>query len=239
MAHAYDTRRVLRTVTGNVYNVSTGPFIPGLWVFNPDVDPIEYDPERSAALLDEAGWRVDPDDGWRYKMVGDERVRFDFELTIPQTFVDAVRMADIFREDLRCLGVSVRTRVMENVAHLEKMRKHEFEAFIATGQLFTDPDLWVNYYHSRNYELGRNYGGYLNSRVDEVLDLSRRALDREKRKAYFQEFQALVYDDQPYLYLWDYTTTWGFSKRVRGVTLAKSGVLNFLPSIREWWIAAE
>ena len=239
MAHAYDTRRVLRRVTGNVYNTSTGPFIRGLWVFNPDVEAIEYDPERSAALLDEAGWRIDPDDGWRYKTVGDERVRFDFELTIPQSFVDAVRMADIFREDLRRLGISVETRVMENVAHLDKMRKHEFEAFIATGQLFTDPDLWVNYYHSRNYELGRNYGGYHNPRVDEVLDLSRRELDREKRKAFFQEFHALVYEDQPYLWLWDYTTTWGFSKRVRGVTLAKSGVLNFLPSIRDWWVVAE
>ena len=170
--------------------------------------------------------------------MGEERGRFDFELTIPQTFVDAVRMTDIFRDDLRRLGVSVETRVVENVAHLDRMRRHEFEAFVATGQLFTDPDLWVNYYHSRNYEIGRNYGGYRNPRVDEDLDLSRRELDRERRKEYFQEFHALAYEDQPYLWLWDYSTTWGFSKRVRGVTLAKSGVLNFLPSIRECWVVA-
>ena len=239
MAHAYDTERILRNVTENVYNVSTGPFIRGHWPHNPEVEPIEYDPERAAALLDEAGWLTNPDDGWRYKTIGGESVRFDFEMLIPQSFVDAVRMADIFREDLRRLGVSFETRVIENAANLQRMRKHEFGAFVATGQLFTDPDLWVNYFHSRNYEQGRNYGGYHNPKVDEVLELSRRELDHDRRRAYFQEFQALVYEDQPYLFIWDYTTTWGFSKRVRGVTLAKSGVLNFLPGIREWWVVAE
>ena len=239
LAHAYDRERVLRNVTRGVYTESRGPFIRGFWTYNDEVEPIDYDPERAAALLDDAGWTIDPEDGWRYKTVSGERLRFSFQLLVPQSFVDAVRMADILREDLRRLGIHFDTRVMENASLVDTMRKHEFEAFVATGQLFTDPDLWVNYYHSRNYEQGRNYGGYRNARVDELLDLSRAALDAEERKAYFQQFQELVYADQPNLYLWDYATTWAFSKRVRGVTLAKSGVLNFLPSIRDWWVVAE
>ena len=58
-----------------------------------------FDLDRAAALLDEAGWLSDPDDGWRYQEIDGRRIKFSFELEIAQTFADAVKMADIYRED--------------------------------------------------------------------------------------------------------------------------------------------
>ena len=88
-------------------------------------------------------------------------------------------------------------------------------------------------------ENGRNYQGYDNPRVDELFDRSRREFDRKKRKLQLQEAQALIYEDQPVLFLWNYTTTWAFSRRVRGVVLSPAGVQNFSPGPRSWWVPAD
>ncbi|MEE2775569.1 MAG: ABC transporter substrate-binding protein [Acidobacteriota bacterium] len=236
MAHAYDRETVLRTVTWNLYRPSNGMFGPTHWCHNPEVVPLEYDLEKAAALLDEAGWVTDPDDGWRYKDIDGQRVQFHFVLNLPQSFVDARRFADIFRADLRRIGVSFDTEIHENAIRTKKMTEHEYTAHVDTYQVFADPDIWRNFLHTYAIDNGRNYDSYSSPKVDELFDVSQMELDRAKRAEHFREIHRLVYDDQPVLWMWNYTTTWGFSKRVRGVQTSPSGVTNFLPGTRAWWI---
>lgn len=236
LAHAYNRERVLRTVTWNVYTESNGMFGPTHWGHNPDIQPLEYDPGRAAELLDEAGWLTDPDDGWRYKTIDGERIRFHFKMNLPQSFTDATRMIDIYRDDLRRIGVSFDTRIEENAAREQRMRKHELMAHVDTVQVFADPDVWRNYFHTDAIDNGRNFDSYSNSRVDELFDQSRLELDREKRAEILRELQRLILEDQAVLFLWNYSTTWAFSRRIRGVELAPSGVTRFWPGPRRWWI---
>jgi peptide/nickel transport system substrate-binding protein len=239
LAHAYNRERVLRTVSWNVYTASNGMFGPSHWAHNPNVELIEYDLENAAALLDEAGWVVDEDDGWRYKTIGapeGEKVRFHFTMNLPQSFVDARRMIDIYRDDLRRIGVSFDTLIEENAAREQRMRNHELTSHVDTYQVFADPDVWRNYFHTDSIKNGRNYDGYSNSRVDELFDRSRLELDRERRTEMLQELQRLIQEDQPALFLWNYSTTWAFSQRIRGVELSPAGVVRFGPGARRWWV---
>ncbi len=236
MAHAYDRKRVLRQVTWNLYTPSNGMFGPTHWAHNPDIEILDYDLDRAAALLDEAGWLTDPDDGWRYKTIDGERVQFHFVLNLAQSFVDARRFADIYRDDLRRIGVSFATEIQENASRQQMMVEHEYVGHIDTYQVFSDPDIWRNFFHTDAIDNGRNYDSYSNPEVDELFDRSRLELDREKRAGLFREIQRVVYEDQAVLWLWEYSTTWGFSKRMRGVEVAPSGVTAFRPGTRSWWI---
>ena len=49
----------------------------------------------------------------------------------------------------------------------------------------------------------------------------------------------LIFDDQPYVWLWNYTLTHGFSNRMRGASLSPAGVFLFRPGIWEWWAAKD
>ncbi|HVR28828.1 MAG TPA: ABC transporter substrate-binding protein [Thermoanaerobaculia bacterium] len=235
MAHAYDLERMLRVVTHNVYLPSTGPFEPGHWSHDPSIAPIPYDLEEAARLLEEAGWRLDPDDGWRYREVGGRRVRFDFEVLLYQTYDDAIRMLDIYRDALRRIGVSFQTRKMENAALVERLRKREFQALAGVGAGYADPDIWRDSFHSSAWPSGQNYTGFADERVDDLFDRARDELDFERRAALYREVQAALYDQQPYLFLWTYATTWGFAQDLRGVTLSPVGVSRFRPGPRAWW----
>lgn len=239
MAHAYDCERVLRDVSYNLYIPSNGIFDSEHWAYNADVKPFEYDLDRAAQLLDEAGWTVNPDDGWRYKDIEGTPVKFEFTMTFPLSFADARRMADIYRNDLRRIGVAFKTLNLENATFSDKQLNHDFQAAVGTNGFSTDPDLWRNNFHSENYETGRNYGAYKSERVDELFALEMPEFDREKRAAYFREIQAEIFNDQPYLFLWNYTLTHAFNRRMRGTALAPSGVYFFYPGQRGWWTPAE
>ena len=239
MAHAYDRNRVLRDVSHNLYLPSNGIFDSEHWAHNPDVELIEFDLDRAAQLLDEAGWTVNPDDGLRYKTIDGKPVKFEFTISFPLTFADAVRMGEIYRADLLRIGVSFKNRNIENATFSSKLLDHDFQAFVATNGFSIDPDYWRNTFHTDQYANGRNYMAYSSKRVDELFELEVSEFDRDKRAVYFRELQAQIYEDQPLMFMWNYTLTHAFSKRMRGVTLSPSGVYGFYPGQIGWWAAKE
>jgi peptide/nickel transport system substrate-binding protein len=81
LAHAYDMDRVIRDVTYGVYQPSPGIFGPGSFGYDASVERLAFDLDRARALLDEAGWLPDAEDGWRYREIDGERVKFSFVAT--------------------------------------------------------------------------------------------------------------------------------------------------------------
>jgi peptide/nickel transport system substrate-binding protein len=237
MAHAMDTGRIISTIEYNLVTPCYGIYHPDSWMFNPEVERLEYDLEAAGALLDEAGWKIDEErGGWRYRTIKSVPVKFEFTLHVPRESSAGPRIAAIFQRDLKRIGVSLKTQLLEWATFQEQCRQGEFQAAIFAWGTGTDPDLGWNLWHSSQHGKGRNYGGYSNPRVDELYLKARRELDSEKRADQYREIQKLIYDDQPYLFLFNRTTTWAFHKRLRGVTTSPRGVFNFYPSHLDWWV---
>lgn len=239
MARACDVDRVIKTVIYGLADRCLGIYHPTAPMFNPEVKAIEYDLARAAEELEAAGWKLSDDDGFRYKDVNGASVKFEFTLNIPQGSSSGPRVAAIYGEDLKKIGVSMKTRVLEWVAFQEQSGKHEFEAQIAGWGTGTDPDTNWNLWHSTEYAEGRNYGGYANPKVDELLLAGRREFDPAKRNAIYAEIQKIVYDDQAYLFLYNAVSTQAFHKRLRGVEFSPRGVTGFEPSHLRWWVAKQ
>mgnify|MGYP001346059938 CR=1 FL=1 len=72
--------------------------------------------------------------------------------------------------------------------------------------------------------------------MDELFRLGRREFDETKRRDIYREIQKIIYDEQPYTFLWNRPTTWAFSNRIRGVVFSPRGVWNFDPSFQAWWV---
>ena len=225
---------MIKTIGYNLSTPAYGIFHPDSWMFNPDVKLLPFDPKAAGKLLDEAGWKVSEEDGWRQK----DGKKFSFTLLMPQGNPVSTDVGAILQNDLKKIGVEMKTQQIEWAVYQERNRKHEFQASIANWGTGVDPDLSWNIWHTEMIEQegGRNYSCYSNKRVDELFQLGRREFDETKRRDYYREIQKIIYDEQPYTFLWNRPTTWAFNKRIRGVVFSPRGVWNFDPSSYAWWV---
>jgi len=238
MAHACNIPLILEKVYYNLGSQCNGEFHPESWMYNPDVKLLDFDLEKSRALLDESGWKVNPSDGWRHKKIDGKDISFEFTLLMPQDAPFTPQISAIFQEDLKKIGVRMKTQKMEWSSFLEKVRKHEFQAEIAAWNTGTDPDTGWNLWRTEEYKKGRNYGGYSSPRVDELFYQGRREFDFEVRRKIYQEIHKVIYEDQPYIWIANEPILAVFNKRIRGVQFNPRGIYNFYPSIEGWWVSA-
>ncbi|MEN6625702.1 MAG: ABC transporter substrate-binding protein [Candidatus Sumerlaeia bacterium] len=235
MTQALDVDRVIRELGYNLPQPCLGIFHPGSWMFDPTIKRIPFDLKASAQLLEEAGWKVNPADGWRYKTVNNHQVKFEFELLIPQGSPIGPDLAAIYANDLRQVGVSLKTRIVEWTVFQQMNQNHECQAWTAAWGSGADPDGAWNVWHSSQYDGGRNYGGYKNARVDALLDQGRREFDKAKRAAVYQEIDHIIYDEQPYTFIYYRPTLTAVHKRLRGIELSPVGLYLFYPGWTNWW----
>jgi peptide/nickel transport system substrate-binding protein len=208
-------------------------------MYNPAIDIIDFNLDKASALLDEAGWRLSEDDGWRYKEIDGQPVKLEFDLTIPRESSTSPKIAAVFAQDLKKIGVSMKTQVLEWAAFQKKIRSHDFQAEIAGWGTGTDPDSGWNLWRTEEYENGRNYGGYSNAQVDKLFEQGRAEFDPEKRAMVYQEIQKVIYEDQPYIFLFNSQTLWAVHKRIRGVQFSPRGLFGFDPGDTAWWVSKD
>ncbi len=237
LAHAYDAETVLRRVGHGLYRRAYGYMVEERWDHEPAIleAPIEYDLERAAELLDLAGWRADPDTGWRHKVVDGERVRFSFDLAYTAGLSYVPPTLDILREDFRRIGVEMRSRAFESASLNERRLEGDFQALATIGGTTLDPQALHNALGTEARDGGRNDGAYSNARVDELFRLGKREQDEAKRAAIYREIHREVYRDQPALFLYHVSFLWVFDRDIRGVEIGPMGTILLWPTPPEGW----
>lgn len=245
MARAVNIGEMIRYVLYGYGTQSTGIFTPEMWFFNPHVAPLSYDPEKAKQLLDEAGWEPGPD-GIRVK----DGQRFAFTLVTNNG--NAVRndIATLVQADLKAIGIEVNIEIYEWAVLLKRfVDRREFDAIVlgwALGQGFDQFQIW----HSSQAEPERlNMVGYRSARADRLLESVREEFDRAGIIRMCGELQQLIYDDQPYLFLFvpeGTSVMWKDTFRVKRpgpdgtwidepVTMTKAGWSHYL----EWFYRPE
>lgn len=245
LAHAVNVDQMIRYVLYGYGTQSTGIFTPEMWFFNPDVRPLVYDPEKAKQLLDEAGWVPGPD-GVRVK----DGQRFAFTLITNNGNAIRSDIATLVQADLKAVGIEVTVEMYEWAVFLKNfVNKGEFDAVVlgwALGQGFDQFQIW----HSSQTEPERlNMVGYKSEEADRLLESIREEFDRAEIIRQAGELQQLIYNDQPYLFLFvpeGTSVMWKDAFRVKRpgpdgtwidepVTMTKAGWSHYL----EWFYRPE
>jgi peptide/nickel transport system substrate-binding protein len=180
IAHGIDRKRINDIVMDGKGTISDGPTPPGLWWFDPAIKSYAYDPEKSKALLKEAGYGNG----------------FEFTLSTPQVTALS-QINQLVQEQLEAVGIRLK---------LEPVAQSEWYAKLVRKETNFSPNRWTQrpdpdgllyiLFHSKGYA---NTTGYKNARVDALLEQARQSFDEVERKKLYSEVQVIIAREVPML----------------------------------------
>jgi peptide/nickel transport system substrate-binding protein len=226
LALAFDHKELLSKLLFGLCEPCTGPYHPtSRWSPTPAPEPIERDLDQAENLLDEAGWADSNNDGVRDKVVDGRRI--DFEFTVLCTNAPLrIDICDLLKESLQQIGIQVNVKPLEFAAVIDKMTNKDFQAAFGGWGTGTDPDTSENVFATGQE---RNYGSYSNPEVDKLFEQGRKEFDTDKRQAIYQKIATLMWEDQPYCWLYYRNAFYGFSKDLRGYMFSPRGPYHYGP----------
>jgi peptide/nickel transport system substrate-binding protein len=201
-------------------------FIPPLLgrAHDDGLEPFTRDPARARELLAEAGW-VDTD--------GDGIVDKDgkpFSIELRTRTGDPVREngALIIQRNLAEIGIEVTPRMMELSATLDRVSAGDFDIYFGKfgARLSVDPT-------SQFGTGGRfNHGGYSNPELDELIAKGVAELDPDRAVEIWHRVQEIVYEDQPWSFLYLEIPVVGIDDSFHDCT---PHALSLYENIEQWW----
>ena len=228
--YAIDKQEIVKGVLMGLGIPTIGPYKPGTWVYNDKIKDRGYHPDKARKLLAEAGWKDTNGDG----LLDKDGKPFYFTILTNQGNSQRIKTSVIIQERLRDIGIKVDIRVVEWAAFInEFIDKGRFDAIVLGFTITQDPDLHTVWHSSRMSPNGLNFIGYKNEELDRLIVEGRHTLNQAERKKIYDRAQEILFDEQPYCFLYVPYALPILNSKVQGVKPAPAGIdYNYT----EWWI---
>lgn len=218
LIYAVDREAIVHDVTLGRFVTARGVLPPGTLGYNPGLSGYTYDPARARALLAQAGY---PGGQGFPRLAIWASVKLDKEHQQVRRYLEAV-------------GVPVEFKYLTDWPQFSKM--------LSEGQMplyqyawfadVPDPDNFLfKLFHSRS---PRNYTGYSNPQLDDLLVRARNETDGQRRVDLYRRAEQLVIDDAVVMPFFHYTYERVFQPYVRSVEVSGLGD-PYIP-LRKIWL---
>lgn len=193
-----------------------GPIAPDSWAFDPDLEPIPYDPETASQMIDAAG---------SYGA----SIRF------------MVNQGNVLREDwltytqqaLQDVGIEVIPEVIEYATLSERVTAtQDYDVCgVDFAGVTAEPSELYEQFHSGS---AGNFMNYANPDLDELLTQAKETLDQEAAKPIYAEIQRLIMDDVPMHFAWYRPFLHAVDSRFTGYT--DSAAYGLFHTLEDWTV---
>ncbi len=193
--------------------VCNGPFLPGSFAYNDEVQTITQDIQKAKELLKEAGY--------------DENNPFTFEIVTNTANDIRINAAQILQYQLQKAGVIMKIRVMEWQAFLNTVvHPRNFEAVLLGWSLALMPDAYPIWHSSSSKLGGFNFVSYNNQEVDKLIEEGAKTVSREDLGKIYKEIFKKIDEDLPYLFLYIPDSITVINKNIKNIEPAFIGIMH-------------
>jgi peptide/nickel transport system substrate-binding protein len=229
--YALNRQEMLDSFFNGQGTIISGPFAPGSWAYNLDVQPIPFDPEKAKALLQEAGFTQGAD-GFLQK--DGKKLSLSLKVPIEKESEAVKRVVLAFKNYLKNIGADIRVEFKEWQAWKEDVfLDHEFDIIFASWVFDDSADISSLFHSGEIGDWKNNFGGYSNPEVDSLINESKLTLDHEKRRTINRKLHAILAEESPYTFLWTLTNYAGYQKKIRRVAIHP---YKFFSYADDWFI---
>ena len=219
LSFAIDTKRLIQqNLNGQGIQIS-GPFFCFSSAYDSSLPPYPYDPDQAKRMLAEAGWIDSDGDGIIDKEIDGKRVPFRFSLTYYVKNPVSRANVELVSTLLRQIGIDCVLNGVDLADLSASIDDKSFDAYYLAWQLTPPPEDPEQVWHSQGANLkgSSNTIGFANHEADKIIELLKYEADPEERMKLYHRFDALIYDEAPYAFLYTPKTTlvyWSWLKNV-------------------------
>jgi peptide/nickel transport system substrate-binding protein len=220
VAMGYDKNAILQTLGDNGGSLLVGSVVPAMtWAFNSDIQPYSYDPKQAAALLDQAGWKLNPATGIREK--DGKLMEFEIVYSPVAKYFDTTAL--VAQDQLGQLGMKVKVTSLEWGAYLnDRLLAQKFDVSVVGwgGSPPPDPTSTEPLLLSTGDVPGSGFdvSSYVSPELDKVMREGRTVpgCDLQKRGDLYKQMQKIQHDDVAIDFTISPYTVHAMNKRVQG-----------------------
>jgi peptide/nickel transport system substrate-binding protein len=216
LVQAIDRQRVVTEVFSGRADVDSSPIPTADWAYSTAAANLHpYDTVAAASALDGAGWTLDPSSKIRTK----KGVAFHVTLVTAESYPN-VEIATSISRQLADLGIQVDVKPLPASKLLQDyLLTHSYEMALISIDVGPDPDQYSLWHSgsdpgSLNFAYSRGWG-----LIDKDLEDGRAAVDPPARLAAYIDFQMLMADAAPAIFIYAGRYEYAVSQRVHGVHL--------------------
>lgn len=188
---------------------------------NTKVPLVERNLERARQLLDEAGYSNGHN--------GKPPLKLTLKTT---TFMVNVENARVLAAQAQEAGIQMDYQAYEWGIFYADVKAGNTELYMLRWTGIIDPRIYFDIFHSG--EIGRsNRTRYKNPALDKLIEQGEVSVDLKQRKAIYDEVQAMVAQDLPYISLWYPRNTAVYRKEISNVVMPPNGSWRNLLVIRK------
>lgn len=184
-------------------------------LYDHDVKPIGYDPEVARELLSDAGWIDTDNDG----VLDKNGVKMQFICHIPPGNPVVQERVALFQRGLKQVGIQMEIRNLEWASFIDKVKKKDFDIVTLSWAMSPESDPY-QIWHSSGAgpeARGSNHVSFNNPLADQLIEMLRVTLDKDKRRRIAQSFHRVLDTEQPYMFLYVVKDFGAYQDRFRGV----------------------
>jgi peptide/nickel transport system substrate-binding protein len=211
IAMSVDRDALVKSVLDTLGLVAIGPTVRAFPTTDARISQIPFDSAHARVTLDSLGWSRRNRQGIRTK----KGVELAFNVLVPTSSKNRVRMAVLLQAQLRRMGVRMDMEQMDNSALMARQEARNFDAVLGGWHLGTSPDgarqTWSSAAATRD---GVNYGSYKSATFDAQLDSAIRADSTHARERFTLAY-ATINQDAPAIWLYEPRTVIGLHRRFR------------------------
>jgi peptide/nickel transport system substrate-binding protein len=218
--------------------LADGPIFPGTWAYYDTTPHIELDVVKAKAMLDEAGFPVNPEN--TAERLSKDGVLLKFTLVYPDSAQHQL-VAEAIAQDWTALGVAVTLEAVPyDVLVMERLANREYQAALVDLNLarYPDPDPYP-FWDSIQATGGQNFSQWDHKIASEYLEEARIEVDNGERARLYRNFQVIFSAELPSLPLYYPVYNYGVDRQVQGVRMGPLlDTSDRFATILEWFLVA-
>ena len=233
MAHSVNKDNIIETISGSGFKADS-PIIPEVFRnFEGNIKKYDYNPEFARQILQNSLWLDEDGDGFREK----NGKKLEVELAVPLKR-ELVEIGQQLKKEWENVGIKIN---LINAPTTELQQKfiqpRSYQALLFGEVLNIEPDPFSFWHSSQKKDPGLNLALYDNKGADKLLEEAKQTLNPVARAGKYKDFQNLVIEDLPAIFLYSPQYIYPQAKKIKGL---KDELLG-LPSerfanIEKWYI---
>jgi len=232
LAHATNREEIVKQLLNDHGVVVNSPMIPGILDLNPLVKQYNYDQDLAKRILETSGWGKPDSNGTLTK--GKDKLAIKITTS---TFPELTEVAALLRNQWKQVGVEITIEALPISQLQQTIKERTYQALLFGEILNIDPDPFSLWHSSQTRDPGLNLALYENQTVDIILEEARQTLNFLERAKRYDDFQKLVIEDIPALFMYSPNYLYVQTKDIHGFdTKIISMPADRFANVETWYI---